>query len=285
MFAGVERGGLQRISLAAAVALTIRNVRVAAMVWRWNGTRMVLMRIAKEAVLAIPQGFGCQIGAGLASIGASLFGATDFSLTPDGCSVTWDRSPDLFAPDEPQTRPTTPPETQTQPDPKPRNPKPRPPVAPDPKPGPFPPPHGPKPLPPGTGDSDGGCQLPPLYRATHKRDVPWGRTGMSSTVQGRETPIVEHILQNGPLLPDDSYASSWLSTTTDKAVAIGYAQGQGYGGYIVKINRCKLTSSRVVDVGNRDNGDPEANDDARRAREVLILYRINPEAISISQVN
>jgi hypothetical protein len=84
------------------------------------------------------------------------------------------------------------------------------------------------------------------------------------------------------ILEPDSAPSSWISTTKDVEVARGYARGQSYGGYIVKINQCKIPlTTKVRDVSSGGTGSDQADRLAILAQEVLIRYSIPAAAISI----
>lgn len=90
--------------------------------------------------------------------------------------------------------------------------------------------------------------------------------------------MIDHILQDSP------ENSTWISTSKALDVAQYFARfGADYGGFIVKINRCKV-NSEVLDVSSGSLGDPIADGLAVNERQVLILNFIPPSAISIEQV-
>ena len=271
-----ERSKLYAVASGAAAGLTLRAVRVAALLWRMEGTKRVLFVVAKELTLQRPRGLGCQIGANLSAIGATLFNAMDISFSPDGCSVTWDKPPVTFAPNDPADPPVSAPPTKPKPEPKPKDPKPLPPPVPGPKPRPDP---TPDPTPPGKGpgDDDGSCNLPPLYRAINLSEISWRTNGIFATEALEETDIVTHILDL-----DEGSPSSWISTSKSYSVAKNtYAIGANYGGVIVRIDRCKLPS-KIVDVSNGGTGSSAADFLAIRDQEVLVRFYIPANAISIA---
>ena len=265
-FAGVEYGKLtQRTTVAVIGGVTVRLslMQITRLAATREGT-VVLYRLARAGRIGALAGTS-------AAVACNFWALAEAVAVPSGYSVGarttcgYDYVPN-DAPDKP---PLTDPQPQPDPKPKPGPGKPLPPPAPAPGPRPDPIPDGPQPPQPrGDGpDDDNNCPLPPLYRAINMREISWRTNGIYSTVQGRETSIVDHILQEGDQLPDGTNPSSWISTTKDLAVAEGYSRGIGFGGSIVKVNRCKLTASKVVDVSLRDNGDARANDFARNAEK------------------
>jgi RHS repeat-associated protein len=174
-----------------------------------------------------------------------------------------------------------PPETKPQPEPGPTpKPKPRKPYSPPPAPDPRPQPPVPPllPLPRGVPDSNNNdCNLPPLYRAVSVRDASDRPlvNGIYAKELLEETPIVLHIVS------PDFEEGSWISTTKSLNVAkFTYAVGPNYGGYIVKINQCKVRS-KIVDVSGGGTGNADADLLAIRDQEVLVRFVIPAESITI----
>jgi hypothetical protein len=99
--------------------------------------------------------------------------------------------------------------------------------------------------------------------------------GIFAARQSTRTSVADHVLFG-------SNSSSWISTSYSFAIVKQrYAQGANYGGYIVKINQCKVPSE-INDFSAGGTGSAAADFLTIRDEEVLILYRIPAQAISFA---